>query len=317
MLKTTKKFELHYYFNDNSHSMNALVRNECEKEILLIFKELITSLDIEVEIESEAFLEGGLKEWWKLLGKNSPQITLLLTVLAIYLSQHPTENKELVKLQIENLKLDNEIKQNELKKISKEIKSEDEVTDELVYRVLEKLNNDYKLLWYKSNFYRKLNLYLKVNKISTQKLDENNKPIGNERIISRNEFSKFIIHSNKFPPNIDEEALIDIISPVLIKGNFQWKGFYNGEIIGFEMKDNDFKNAVLNKQIEFINGTAIKCYLQQNRKIDEVGKIQIVNNQVYTVFEILSGNKIIETEQGKKQIKIKKLNESQLTFNLE
>ncbi|MBC7846519.1 MAG: hypothetical protein H7Y10_08515 [Flavobacterium sp.] len=262
-------------------------------------------------------MEGGLKEWWKLLGKNSPQITLLLTVLAIYLSQHPTENKELVKLQIENLKLDNEIKQNELKKISKEIKSEDEVTDELVYRVLEKLNNDYKLLWYKSNFYRKLNLYLKVNKISTQKLDENNKPIGNERIISRNEFSKFIIHSNKFPPNIDEEALIDIISPVLIKGNFQWKGFYNGEIIGFEMKDNDFKNAVLNKQIEFINGTAIKCYLQQNRKIDEVGKIQIVNNQVYTVFEILSGNKIIETEQGKKQIKIKKLNESQLTFNLE
>lgn len=317
MLKTTQKLELHYYFNDNSHSMNAVVRNECEKEILLIFKELITSLEIDVDIESEAFLEGGLKEWWKLMGKNAPQITLLLAVLTIYLSQHPVENKELVNLQIENLKLDNEIKQNELKKIGKELKSEEEVTDELVQKVIEKINYDYKLLWYKSNFYKKLNLYQKVNKISTQKLDENNNPIGNEKTVLRNEFSKFVIHSNKFPPNIDEEALIDIISPVLIKGNFHWKGFYNGEIIGFEMKDNDFKNAVLNKQIEFVNGTAIKCYLQQNRKIDELGKIQIVNNQVYTVFEILAENKIVETEQGKKQMKIKRLNESQLTMNLE
>ena len=42
-----------------------------------------------------------------------------------------------------------------------------------------------------------------------------------------------------------------------------------------------------------------------------------MNNQVYTVFEILAGNKIVETEQGKKQMKIKKLNESQLTMNLE
>src|SRR5258705_4110450 len=161
MISPSNKIELHYHFKDNSHSMNATVRNDCEKELLLILKELIVSLNVEAEIDSEALLEGGLKNLWKLLGKNSAQITLILAVATVILSRVPIENKELVKLQIENLKLDNELKQHELKKIKLEINSDQDITDELVEKIIEKLDNDYKLLWYKSNFYKKLNFYPK------------------------------------------------------------------------------------------------------------------------------------------------------------
>lgn len=312
MITPSDKLELHYYFSDNSHSMNATIRNECERELLLILKELIFSLDVEIEIDSEAFLEGGLKNWWKAFGKNSAQITLILAVLTVILSRIPVENKELVKLQIENLKLDNEIKKNELKKIKQEVKTDEDVTNEIVEKVIEKLDNDYKIIWHKSNFFKKLNFYLKVDKISTQLLDNNNKPTNPERTVFRNQFPLLIVHSDRFPPFIDDEALIDIVSPVLTKGNFQWKGIYKGQVLSFEMKDKDFKNSVLNIQVEFVNGIAIKCVLQQNRKIDEVGIIQTVNSQVLTVLEIVESNNTIETDQGKKYRKDKKESDKQM-----
>jgi len=40
--------------------MNAFTRNYCEKEILLIFKEVSQILNIEIELEAEALKEGGL-----------------------------------------------------------------------------------------------------------------------------------------------------------------------------------------------------------------------------------------------------------------
>jgi hypothetical protein len=296
--------------------MNAFIRNECEKELLTIFKEVIISLDIEIDIESEAFKEGGLKEIWKFLGKNGVQITLVLTVLGLVLSRIPVENKELVKLQIENLELDNELKRQELKKIKNDVKTEEEVTEEVVERVLEILDKDYKIVWHKSNFYKKLNFYPKVTKLTTQKLNERNEPVENERTIERSQFGNFILRSDTFPPNIDEEALIDIISPVLKKGNFNWKGFYKGDIINFEMTDLTFKNSVLNKEIEFINGTAIKCVLHQNRKIDETGLVKVVQNKVMTVIEIISGDDYVATEQGKKHKRDKDHKNDQLKLDV-
>lgn len=315
MIKQANKIELHYFFRDETHTMNAFVRNECEKELLTIFKEVILSLDIEIDIESEAFKEGGLKEIWKFLGKNGVQLTLIITVFGLVLSRIPVENKELVKLQIENLELDNELKRQELKKIKNEIRSEEELTDDIVERVLEILDKNYKIIWHKSNFYKKLNFYPKVTKLTTQRLNEQNEPVEKERTVEREHFGKFILRSDIFPPNIDEEAVIDIISPVLKKGNFTWKGFYKGDIINFEMNDQSFKNSVLNKEIEFINGTAIKCVLQQNRKIDEVGLVKVIQNKVLTVIEIITAENFVATQQGKKYERDKERKKDQLKLD--
>jgi hypothetical protein len=315
MIKPASKLEIHYFFSDSSHSMNAIVRNECEREILQIFKEVANSLDFKIDLESEAYIEGGLREFWKVLGKNSSQITLVLAVITVILSRIPVENKELINLQIENLKLDNEIKRQELKAINERLKSSEEVTNEIVEEVVSKLNQDYKVIWHKSNFYRKLNFYPKVVKLTTNKLDDNNNPIDEEKIVSREEFGKFILHSDEFPEYTDEEAVIDIISPVLKKGKFSWKGFYKDEIIAFQMKDKEFKNLVLNKQIEFVNGIAIKCVLQQKRKIDDYGNIRIIKSNVLTVLEILKSDEREETEQGKKYKRDKKLALNQMKFD--
>ncbi|MDD3576632.1 MAG: hypothetical protein PHT38_07080 [Halothiobacillus sp.] len=87
----SQKFELHYYFGDDTHTMNALVRNECERELLALFKECSYILGIECSIESEAAQEGGLREIWNFVG--SPHAALLVAVLALVMSRFPpTDN---------------------------------------------------------------------------------------------------------------------------------------------------------------------------------------------------------------------------------
>ena len=67
------KLELHYYFDDSddSHTMNAFVRNRCEFELLQIYTELQKELELDVKVETEAFEEGGLTELWTLLSQNN------------------------------------------------------------------------------------------------------------------------------------------------------------------------------------------------------------------------------------------------------
>lgn len=310
------KLELHYYLHEDSHSINAFIRNECEKELLSIFKEVIASLDLKIKIESEAFKEGGLREIWKFIGENGIQLTLVIAILNTILSRVPVENTELIKIQIENLKIDNVLKRLELQKIKKEVSSEEEISPDVIDRTMKILDNDFKIARYKSNFYKKLNADQKVTKFSTTKLDNQSKPIDQEITVDRSQFKNFILHSNELPPNIDENASIDIISPVLKKGSFKWKGFYKGEIINFEMKDQIFNESVLSKSIEFINGTTIKCVLHQKRKLDDTGLEKIYKNKVVTVFEVISSEHDIHTEQGKKYKRLQDQKNNQLKFDL-
>ncbi len=57
------KLQLHYNFIDHSHTMDAVIRNNCERELLAIVKEITTVLELDVKIETEAFIEGGLKPY--------------------------------------------------------------------------------------------------------------------------------------------------------------------------------------------------------------------------------------------------------------
>jgi len=81
------KLELHYYFPDSSHSIDAIIRNKCEAELLGLLEEAAGVLGIKLKIKSEALREGGLREFWKVLGENNTQITILLTIIAILLSR--------------------------------------------------------------------------------------------------------------------------------------------------------------------------------------------------------------------------------------
>ncbi|EAH6535163.1 hypothetical protein JXC12_001645, partial [Campylobacter jejuni] len=54
-----QNFQIHYYFDDNSHSMNAFVRNAMEKDFLNFINEIGNILDIKIKLESQAREEGG------------------------------------------------------------------------------------------------------------------------------------------------------------------------------------------------------------------------------------------------------------------
>lgn len=288
--------------------MNAFTRNYCEREILLITKEISLKLNIELELEAEALQEGGLKEIWKAVGKNSVQISLVIAVLTIIISRIPVESK----LKKENLRLDNELKRLEIQEIKNRLKSNDEIRDEIVEEVYEMISRDYKILWHRSNFYKKVSHQLKITKVSTRILDNNNRPLNDEKSIERKDFYKAILTTDTLPSLDDDEAIIDIIAPVITKGKYTWKGYYQGEPISFEMGDSQFKNSINNKEIEFKNGTAIKCVLRQNRKIDENGMIKVTKSRVLVVLEVIDDYKSIETNQGKQLKRIKKLNNNQL-----
>lgn len=155
LIERSNRLQFHYYFKDDSHTIDSITRNECEKEIILIYTEIARTLGLDLNLESLPSEEGGFKETWKFLGKNSVQITLIVSVAAIIISRFPVENRELTKLQIENLQLDNEIKRKELEKLNLDFIQEDELDQQKIVDSVELVNKNYKISWRKSNLYKK------------------------------------------------------------------------------------------------------------------------------------------------------------------
>jgi hypothetical protein len=293
LIEKSNRLQFHYYFKDNSHTIDSILRNECEKEILHIYKEIAYTLGLQLTLETLPTEEGGFKETWKFLGKNSVQITLIVSIAAIIISRFPVENKELTQLQIENLKLDNDIKRKELEKLNLDFIQDDaELDQQKVIDSIELVNKNYKISWRKSNLYKKLNSYQKVDSFEVQRYEEK-EPIGNPRKIRRREFSKFILSTDDLPKLDLENVVIDVISPALKHGKFRWKGFYNNEIINFLMDDFEFKSQVLRGNIHFSNRFSIEVEMTQERKINQDGNIIVTNSIVNKVIaSIDQGNRI-------------------------
>ena len=284
MLLKSNQLEVHYFFSDNSHGFDALVRNECEKELLHLYHDIAKTLDFKLLVQSEPPKNGGFIEIWKFIGENPNQVTLIVSAIVVILSRIPVENKKLTRLQIENLELDNELKRKELQGLKLKSKTENDIDDELIKKVVDLLILNYKIIWRRSNFYKKVSQYKRIYKISNQRLS-NGLPVGKDREVSRNEFYNFVLSSDDLPENEIEEANIDLISPVLKSGNFHWKGFLNNDIINFEMLDSAFKTMVQHGEILLNNKVILNTILIQNRKIDENGQIKITKSSVTLVIK--------------------------------
>lgn len=295
------KLELHYFFeeNDNSHTMDAFVRNKCEYELLQIYSELQREFELDVKVETEAFEEGGLTEFWTLLSENSIQLTLLLTSLSLIISRLPQRKSKLEKQDLELSIQERILNIKAFKQNIKETESLNTINIENLNLVL-----DYnpKIIKHISNYYKLLHSYPKVKKISATKLNWKKEKIEEPVFVQRTDFDKFILESDELESIIDENASIEIISPVLKKGKYKWKGIYskvNGAI-DFYMKDHLFKQNVIAEGLEFKNGTFIDCVLEISRKINEIGVIYNSSYSVLTVLKKHDENIATETVQGKK-----------------
>lgn len=247
------KLELHYFFSDEdkTHSMDAVTRNKCEHELLQIIGTISKELNVHIKVDTEAFDKGGLIEFYTFIGSVEGQTiialsNLAITILGVILSRIPSSKSRLDKeeqlLSIEEKRLNIELLKKQLEE--KGIK-ETEIRIEKIDFII---NNNIKIIKHKSNYYKNLYNYPKVKKISTTMLDENKNQVDKPVIVERKDFHKFFLESDELKPIKDESASIELISPVLKKGTYKWKGIYDKIIspIDFSMKDADFKEKIIN-----------------------------------------------------------------------
>jgi hypothetical protein len=318
------RFQIHYYLANDSHSIDAFVRNKCEAELLAIFQEVCATLGTSIRIESVPYEQGGLREYWKVYGENTVQINTTLAVLALLisvistaLSRIPVSDQEkderektIQELTIEEKRLAIEEKRINLERLRKEMK-DGQPKLETIEKAAKSAEFNLKIQSRRSNFYRQLSNYEKVTAVGFSAVEASGKDVLREHLVPRSDFRKYVLVDSSLPTETVDGATIEIVAPVLKEGNYKWKGIYEDKSISFFMTDAEFKNAVLLEQVAFQHGSCINCVLHIHRKFDEIGEVEITGYSVVTVLDKTDGGQTNETPQGKKHRAHKKFIQDQ------
>lgn len=309
LLSTTDVIEIHYWLQGESHTMDAIVENKCEYEVLGIIKEIANIYSLNILIETEPTAEGGLKKWLRIVSKEENKkatitTAILVTILTIVLTTPIAKVSEKL---IDKLFEDTEMNALEKEKIKLEINNlrQDSINKNA------QIENNNLIKKRKSNFYEALESYAKITKVSFTPTTNDKQNRLEEKSVEKSEFKKFILVSDNLEPVEIESAEIEIVSPVLKKGKYKWMGYFNGEIISFNMQSNEFKALVQNGEIEFKNGSSINCFLKIRKKVDNEGQEKFVGYDVVRINYYFENEKPIETAEGKKHRQTKEAESNQ------
>ena len=305
--------ELHYWLNDGSHTMDAHIFNKCEYEFLGVVKELASTLKIKVDVEVVPLENGGIRAWFKFYRENRDAVKLAFLIFLLtdlFCTPLKTTIEKVTEKVLEQVFEDPEIKrlENEKKKAELEldiakIKAETE-------RQCKSLDEN-KIQKRRSNYYETVSQCNKVEKITIGASDASREKDFISKDILAKDFELFIMTSDELEPDQDDKAVIEIISPVLKKGKYQWLGIYQGEVIQFKMKSNEFKTMVLSGQVPFKNGSSITCLLICNKKIDSQGDVKITGYEVTEVYNYFENDTPIETPEGRRKRQKREFDEKQ------
>ncbi len=278
------KIELHYFFADESHSMNALIRNKCESYLLGILKEISTVLNARLKIETEAFNEGGLKERFVLLGKSE---VLRSTAATIFNYVLPLE-VDIEKTVSEENKNDSKQRIDKMRRELRDFENDPKVKVDME-NVFTLFRNNLKIIKLKSNYYRQITNCEKVTRLSVQLVNTAGELVGKVNTINRKRFDTYMLIADTLKPETNEAAVIEIVSPVLKNGSYKWKGIYilTGKLISFSMKDDSFKDTIISQGLQFKNGTRIECVMESTRKMSEFGEVVVTGYSVLQVTKKL------------------------------
>lgn len=295
IIKDARNIEFHYYIANEKHSMDAKLLNECNKDVLQIIDYLLKEFGYEIKIETLALSEGGIRQIWKLIGKNGTQLQVILGIITLLMVLVP-QKKELSDLEKTNLKLQNEKLGLEIKKLKSESDDKEILKDEEVTQI----SNTVEVDTNRSKFYKKLENNPEVEKIEITIQDENYVPVFTQQI-SRNQFIDYVLVSEELPDEIDDNAEVHIIAPILIDKKYKWKGLYKNEVIDFFVNDSSFKEDINECNITFQAGTKIEGKLSTRRKFEENGKIKITSVAIEEVYSVVSADNVFVTLSGKKK----------------
>ncbi|MHB8089825.1 MAG: hypothetical protein ACYDH2_16420 [Anaerolineaceae bacterium] len=299
---------------DKSHSMDAFVHNKCDYDFLGVLKEIAATFNAEIIIETEPLAEGGLRRWFKIVSKEeSKKATITIAIIvalatSILITPVTTTITKLTEKLIEEIFEDKEVKDLEKEKLILEV----EKLKLDIHEKSQSLKQNSIIKRKKSNFYETLDSYPKVESVSYIVENEIKEQVKNEEIVYKKDFKKFVLISDDIEPIEIDNAIIEIISPVLKKGKYKWMGIYNGEIIPFNMKSNEFKTLIQTGTIQFKNGTSIDCHLEIRRKVDNEGLDKTCGYDVLRVNNYFENDKPIETPEGRHHRQKKEADKFQL-----
>lgn len=307
--------ELHYWLKgENTHTMNAYVFNKCEYEFLGILNEISTKLKVKIEVEVEPLGCGGLKAWFKINGITGQDIkkTIVMNLVAIVLLNPITvpyeylitkvldelfEDPVIKALKKEKEKLGHEL---DLAKMRKELERLSEKVDET------------KIKKKRSNYYEHASRCKELEKITISLIDDNKTVVNSQGDVLSKDFPKYIMMTDELEPDHDENASIEIISPVLKRGKYQWMGIYRDEVIQFSMKSDEFKAMVLSGKVSFNNGSSIVCHLITKKKVNGQGEVTITGYEVMEVDQYFINDTPVETPEGRRRRKKREAEKNQL-----
>ncbi|WP_216688439.1 hypothetical protein [Hymenobacter siberiensis] len=151
-----------------------------------------------------------------------------------------------------------------------------------------------------------------MTKVSFAAVNETEESQIKEKFVERKDFDKFVLVTNDLQPLLNEDAVIEIIAPVLKNGNYRWIGNYEGKPVHFNMKSEEFRLLVQEGKVEFKNGSSINCKLEVKRRVSSEGVEIIVGYNVVRVNFYFQNNNPIETKEGKSHRQVKEAKKNQL-----
>ena len=287
------QLELHYNFSDdNMHFMDAYTRNACEKEFLNFIKYISQELHLAVSVTTEAKEQGSLVDLYNILIDNVEIVAWASLFISIFGYLFPKKTKQ------EKIALDLDL----IRKVD-ELRKEDLPIPEDAEKHLARLLASHKIKKQKSNFFKYLTMEKKVKSLEVAGRNKETKERKVLFHIDRKDFGDYLLLSDDLEPVIDNNAVIEVISPVLKRGKYMWRGIYRKEnqVREFIMLDKEFKNTVIDDGVTFQNGTELICEVEICRKLDENGDVFNSRYKINKVYNHRIGEIITEMPSGKRR----------------
>jgi hypothetical protein len=271
--------QLRYCFEDeNLHSMNAEVFNECERQFIKAIKSTEKYFEDTLQVKIEPREKGSLIDVFTIAINNPAIVTTFTALITIFATKFFDFKFSSAKHKTD----ETSIKLGNLQVIKEQIKAGNLTEEDFDYIA----SNDKELRKLKSIFFKKVKQEPDITKIEAKTIpDTNSQPII--IIVERQEFDHFIIPETTEKEEDMQQAKIYIVSPILVQGKKSpaWRGIFNGEPIDFRLTDKEFLQQVYGKMVKFSNGTFINCNLKTtiatNIETDETKmsrEVTMVNN---------------------------------------
>lgn len=288
------EFKIHFHMEGGIHRMSAIHRHKAEGELLALLKEVSTVLGFHLDVETQAYGEGGVVEYLNLVVENKENIAWAVSILGtllgapFYLAKiKQTKQQTLLnELNIQKAKL--EIKEKEKAAADDDRRPVQNVPLPLEPpptpdAVAQGLLTRKKIARRRSNYYAAL---LNDSKIQAIGFSSSHEKSAEEKVVTRDQFGDFVIAESAIDPLTYTHIPLEIVSPVLKSGAIKWRGIFEKKIVSFELQDESFRELVSGKRVQFQNGTTLICDFEVLQREDDTGEIEIAGYAVTKVHEV-------------------------------